>query len=79
MIAELYRHKHDLESRVTVLRDEEWRPTRFLVQAEVKLERALGDWFLRFDVIHHRGQLSTDLRPMYGKGPPIYGPSGDSA
>lgn len=28
--------------------------------------------------VHHRGQLSTYLRPMGGKVPGIYGPSGDS-
>ena len=31
-----------------------------------------------FDEIHHRGQLSTYLRPMGAKVPSIYGPSGDS-
>ena len=30
-----------------------------------------------FHTIHHRGQLSTYLRPMGGKVPSIYGPSGD--
>lgn len=29
------------------------------------------------DLIHHRGQLSTYLRPMGGKNPSIYGPSAD--
>ena len=33
-------------------------------------------WFLLFDQIHHRGQLSVYLR-MVGKVPAIYGPSGD--
>ena len=28
--------------------------------------------------IHHRGQLSTYLRPMGGKVPGIYGPSADT-
>jgi uncharacterized damage-inducible protein DinB len=28
--------------------------------------------------VHHRGQLSTYLRPMGGKVPPIYGPSADT-
>ena len=35
-------------------------------------------WFILFDAIHHRGQLSTYIRPMGGQVPPIYGPSGDS-
>jgi uncharacterized damage-inducible protein DinB len=32
---------------------------------------------LLLDLIHHRGQLSTYLRPMGGKVPSIYGPSAD--
>ncbi|MGH7560306.1 MAG: DinB family protein [Gemmatimonadales bacterium] len=36
-------------------------------------------WTLLFDSIHHRGQLSTYLRPMGGKVPAIYGPSADTA
>ena len=31
------------------------------------------------DLIHHRGQLSTYIRPMGGKVPSIYGPSADAA
>jgi uncharacterized damage-inducible protein DinB len=34
-------------------------------------------WGLLFDLVHHRGQLSTYIRPMGGKVPSIYGPSGD--
>ena len=33
---------------------------------------------LLLDLVHHRGQLSTYIRPMGGKVPSIYGPSGDS-
>ena len=36
-------------------------------------------WGFLFDMVHHRGQLSTYLRPMGGKVPAIYGPSGDDA
>ena len=35
-------------------------------------------WGLLLDLIHHRGQLSTYIRPMGGKVPSIYGPSADS-
>ena len=35
-------------------------------------------WLFHFDEIHHRGQLSTYLRPMGAKVPSIYGASGDS-
>jgi uncharacterized damage-inducible protein DinB len=34
-------------------------------------------WGFLFDAIHHRGQLSTYLRPMGSKVPSIYGPSAD--
>ncbi len=34
-------------------------------------------WGFLFDMVHHRGQLSTYIRPMGGKVPSIYGPSGD--
>jgi len=34
-------------------------------------------WFMLLDCIHHRGQLSVYLRPVGGKVPAIYGPSGD--
>ena len=46
----------------------------------VVLERPAGDivWLFHFDEIHHRGQLSTYLRPMGAKVPSIYGASGDS-
>lgn len=47
---------------------------------QVALERPAGDivWLFHFDEIHHRGQLSTYLRPMGAKVPSIYGASGDS-
>ena len=34
-------------------------------------------WSFLFDIVHHRGQISTYLRPMGAKVPQIYGPSGD--
>ncbi len=34
-------------------------------------------WSFLFDIVHHRGQLSTYLRPMGSTVPQIYGPSGD--
>lgn len=36
-------------------------------------------WGFLFDAIHHRGQLSTYLRPMGSKVPAIYGPSADDS
>ena len=34
-------------------------------------------WGFLFDIIHHRGQLSTYLRPMGSTVPQIYGPTAD--
>ena len=34
-------------------------------------------WFMLFDQIHHRGQMSVMVRMAGGKVPAIYGPSGD--
>ena len=54
-------------------------PAKFLAGDQVIMEaprRDLG-WMLLFDSIHHRGQLSTYLRPMGSKVPGIYGPSAD--
>jgi uncharacterized damage-inducible protein DinB len=36
-------------------------------------------WGFLFDSIHHRGQLTTYLRPMGGKVPAVYGPSADDS
>ena len=45
---------------------------------EVMSESGSGyAWGFFFDIIHHRGQLSTYLRPMGAKVPQIYGPSAD--
>jgi DinB family len=34
-------------------------------------------WGFLFDIVHHRGQITTYLRPMGAKVPQIYGPSAD--
>ena len=45
------------------------------------LRQSLGQifWLFLFDAIHHRGQLSTYLRPLGAKVPSLYGPSRDAA
>jgi uncharacterized damage-inducible protein DinB len=52
---------------------------RFMLNGQVRSEMPVGNflWMFLFDAIHHRGQLSTYIRPMGGKVPSIYGPSGD--
>ena len=34
-------------------------------------------WSFLFDIVHHRGQITTYLRPMGSMVPQIYGPSAD--
>lgn len=34
-------------------------------------------WSFLFDIIHHRGQITTYLRPMGAKVPQVYGPTAD--
>ena len=34
-------------------------------------------WNFLFDIVHHRGQITTYLRPMGSTVPQVYGPSGD--
>lgn len=46
------------------------------VMKEIGYEMA---WSFLLDQIHHRGQLSTYLRPMGAKVPAIYGPSADES
>jgi uncharacterized damage-inducible protein DinB len=54
-------------------------PVPFVYQGtEVMKETGYDNaWGFLLDIIHHRGQLSTYLRPMGAKVPQIYGPSAD--
>jgi DinB family len=70
----------DLENRAQSMNDAAWdRRAKFMVDGSVVWEAPLGEMLygLLFDAIHHRGQLSTYLRPMGAKVPSIYGPSAD--
>ena len=70
----------ELEKRVAKLDDAAWgKNAQFLMGGNVAWEAPLGDMLFGFlfDAIHHRGQLSSYLRPMGAKVPSIYGPSAD--
>lgn len=56
-------------------------PAKFVMGGQAVWTDTVGAmlWGFLFDMIHHRGQLSTYLRPMGGKVPSIYGPSADDA
>jgi uncharacterized damage-inducible protein DinB len=55
------------------------KKVRLLMGGKVAWEERLSEmvWGFLFDAVHHRGQLTTYLRPMGGKVPSIYGPSAD--
>jgi hypothetical protein len=79
-VAAYERNAADLETRLARLDDGAWeRPAKMLADGRVVWEAPLGDMLFGFlfDAIHHRGQLSTYLRPMGAKVPSIYGPSAD--
>jgi uncharacterized damage-inducible protein DinB len=54
---------------------------QFRMNGRIALVRPVRDilWMFHFDVIHHRGQLTTYLRPLGARVPSIYGKSGDDA
>jgi uncharacterized damage-inducible protein DinB len=82
MLALFDRWSKELADGVSKLDDADWdRTTQFYVGDKRVSEQPLGAflWFILFDAIHHRGQLSSYLRPMGGRVPAIYGPSADDS
>lgn len=78
----IYADAHStVTTRLASLDENAWEAVgQFLVQGNIVMEKPCGDlaWTLLLDAVHHRGQLSTYLRPMGGKVPSIYGPSADT-
>ena len=78
----IYREAHEsAQAALARVDDSGWDAVgRFMVQGNVVMEAPRRDlaWMLLMDAVHHRGQLSTYLRPMGGKVPSIYGPSADT-
>ena len=69
-----------LQTQVAKADDARWDgPARLKMDGKVVWETTVGDMLFGFlfDAIHHRGQLSSYLRPMGAKVPSIYGPSAD--
>ena len=79
-IAAYEKHAAALESRMANVDDAKWdSKAKLLMDGKPVWEATLGDMLFGFlfDAIHHRGQLSSYLRPMGAKVPSIYGPSAD--
>jgi uncharacterized damage-inducible protein DinB len=80
-LAEYQRAHDELVQHLRAMDDDTWAAAgQFLLNGAVIYEFPRRDlaWMLLFDGLHHRGQLSTYLRPMGGKVPSIYGPSADT-
>ena len=80
IVAAFERNAAAVDERLARLDDAGWeKKGRFLMEGSPAWEDTVGQflWGFLFDAVHHRGQLSTYLRPMGGKVPSIYGPSAD--
>ena len=80
IVAAFEKNAAAVNARLDTLAEAGWeKKGRFLMGEGGAWEDSIGQfvWGFLFDAIHHRGQLSTYLRPMGGKVPSIYGPSAD--
>lgn len=72
----------EVRQRLNALDETKWTgEVKFLMGGTVVGTGTVDDYFwgFLFDMVHHRGQLSTYIRPMGGKVPSIYGPSADDS
>ena len=80
IISAFEKHYAALDDRIARLSESGWQnKAKLLIDGKLYREAPVGEflWYIFFDAIHHRGQLSTYIRPMGGQVPSIYGPSGD--
>jgi uncharacterized damage-inducible protein DinB len=73
-------HHQNLSKRLQAIEPARWeRRVPFTFEGQEIMNETGYDnaWGFLLDIIHHRGQLSTYLRPMGSKVPQIYGPSAD--
>lgn len=81
-VATLDRTFGEIGDRLGSIDEADWTSSaKFLAEEHLVMEapRVQMAWMMPLDSIHHRGQLSTYLRPMGSKVPAIYGPSADDA
>jgi uncharacterized damage-inducible protein DinB len=80
-VLDTYDSRHEqLTAKLQAIDPARWeRRVPFMYQGqEVMNETGYENaWGFFFDIIHHRGQISTYLRPMGSTVPQIYGPSAD--
>jgi uncharacterized damage-inducible protein DinB len=81
LLAEFLQCAESLQQELISLNQADWLKERKVISnGVVTIQQPLGQilWLFLFDGIHHRGQLSTYLRPMGAAVPSIYGPSADT-
>ena len=74
------RHHQNAEKRLQAVDSSRWEGrVPFTYQGQQIMNETGYDnaWGFLLDIIHHRGQISTYLRPMGSTVPQIYGPSAD--
>jgi uncharacterized damage-inducible protein DinB len=80
IVAAFERDAAAVNQRLERLDERTWQSkVRMLMDGGASWEDTIAEmvWGFLFDEVHHRGQLSTYLRPMGGRVPSIYGPSAD--
>jgi uncharacterized damage-inducible protein DinB len=75
-------HWEKAQKSLANLTDQQWEEdlVELLVHGKsfITLPRMHMMWFYHNDIIHHRGQLPSHIRPMGGKNPAVYGYSADT-
>jgi len=80
IVAAFERSAQAVTERLERLDENGWtKRGQFLMEGAPPWEDTIENfvWGMFFDALHHRGQLTTYLRPMGSKVPSIYGPSAD--
>ena len=75
LVTEYERQSTNIIQRLNALSPERWDGSFDLFGTQRPASTVA--WSFLFDVVHHRGQITTYLRPMGSTVPRIYGPSGD--
>jgi uncharacterized damage-inducible protein DinB len=80
ILDEYDKNHDDVTRRLHALEHSVWEKEFRFMYGDYEISRGTGyhfAWEFLFDAVHHRGQLSTYLRPMGSTVPSIYGPSAD--
>ena len=80
MLASYLDLTQEIAQELSAVDEKRWTTkAQFRMNGRIAFEWPVHDilWMFHFDMIHHRGQLTTYLRPLGARVPSIYGKSGD--